>query len=90
MRLILFQMEKSYFISKFESHEFHTWQAKVQLVLIEKDLSEIVNGTIKKPQDVDEQSKWTAKDHKATAVIGLGLSDAYLHHIDLKPNMGKS
>lgn len=27
--------------------------------------------------------KWMAKDRKAITLIGLGLSDAYFHHIDL-------
>ena len=76
-------MDKLSTIPKFEGPEFHTWQIKIQLLLIEKDLWDIVNGTIQKPQDADEITKWTAKDHRASALIGLGLSDAYLHHIDL-------
>ena len=28
-----------------------------------------------------------AKDHRASALIGLGLSDAYLHHIDLSKTL---
>lgn len=38
---------------------------------------------IQKPTDADEATKWESRDRKATAIIGLGLSDAYLHHIDL-------
>ena len=76
-------MDKLSTIPKFEGLEFHTWQIKIQLLLIEKDLWDIVNGTIQKPQDADEITNWTAKDHRASALIGLGLSDAYLHHIDL-------
>ena len=76
-------MDKLTTIPKFEGPEFHTWQIKIQLLLIERDLWSIVNGTIQKPQDADEITKWMAKDQRASALIGLGLSDAYLHHIDL-------
>ena len=76
-------MDKLTTIPKFEGPKFHKWKIKIQLLLIEKYLWDIVNGTIQKPQDVDEIKKSMAKDHRAFALIGLGLSDAYLHHIDL-------
>lgn len=76
-------MDKVVTIPKFEGHEFHTWKIKVQLSLIEKDLWEIVDGTVTKPQDADAATKWMTKFCTAMTLIGLGLSDAYLHHIDL-------
>ena len=76
-------MDKLSSIPKFEGPKFHTWKIKIQLLLVEKDLWDIVNETIQKPVDADKITKWTTKDHRASALIGLGLSDAYLHHIDL-------
>lgn len=69
-------------IEKIEGSKFHTWQI-IQSILIEKNLLDVVSGATTRPTDVDELAKWTAKDRRAIALIGLAISDAYLHHIDL-------
>lgn len=75
-------MEKSHPFAKLEGHNIHTWQIKLQLFLIERDLWNIVASNMPKLHAV-EAVKRTIKDHKLTTLIGLGLSDAYSHYIDL-------
>lgn len=70
-------------IKKFKGRDFHTWQVKLQLLLIEKDLWDVIDGrTTTKSSNVDGMTKSTTKDRRAIAMISLRLSNAYLHHID--------
>ena len=40
------------------------------------------SGKKKKPSTRDQELPWLVKDEKALAIIALGLSDSYIHHID--------
>ncbi|KAH9323768.1 hypothetical protein KI387_018407, partial [Taxus chinensis] len=75
-------MEKLNLIEKFEGQDFHTWQLQMQLHLIEKDLWDVVKSNSTPPTGGNELAKWNAKDQRALGTIGLGLSKAYLHHVD--------
>ncbi|KAH9314602.1 hypothetical protein KI387_023229, partial [Taxus chinensis] len=58
------KMDKLNHIEKFDGKDFHTWKFRTQLVLINKDLWEIVDDKTKKPSDADEAEKWESKDRK--------------------------
>lgn len=75
-------MSNTYKHDKFEGANFHTWQTKVKFVLMRKGLWGIVNGKEKIPNTREEKAIWMSKDEKALAIIALGLSDTYIHHID--------
>lgn len=75
-------MDKLTFIEKFDGRDFHTWQIQMQLHLIEKDLWDVVKPNSVIPTDVGELAKWNVKNQKALGTIGLGLSKAYLHHVN--------
>ncbi|KAH9316558.1 hypothetical protein KI387_025185, partial [Taxus chinensis] len=78
-------MEKMNQIEKFDGKDFHVHgKIQIQLLLVEKDLWDIVDGGSVAPTDVDALQKWKVKDKKALAIIGLGLSKPYLHHVDFK------
>lgn len=69
-------------VDKFNGQAFHTWQMKVKFTLMRENLWSLVQPSgassstsgVSPPRDI-------AKEEKAFAIIALGLSDNYLHHI---------
>jgi hypothetical protein len=83
-------------IQKLNSDNWHSWKFKMQMVLEEKDLWELVDGTQMQPEsegDLDSLSRdklveyqqqlqsWEKKDRKARATIILGVEDSQLGHV---------
>lgn len=67
---------------KFNGQNFHTWQIKVKMALIERDLWKVVNGSEPKPLENDDlQSKWEQKDAKAFSIIVLSIADSQISHV---------
>ncbi|KAH9288356.1 hypothetical protein KI387_032473, partial [Taxus chinensis] len=46
------------------------------------DLWDVVKANAIRPTTTNDLGKWNAKDQRALGTIGLGLSKAYLHHVD--------
>ena len=67
-------------ISKFDGTNFHAWKFKMQMVLEERDLWEIVSGEIKAEQCKTQldQATYKRKSRKAMAVICLAMEDSQL------------
>ena len=67
-------------ISKFDVTNFHAWKFKMQMVLEERDLWELVSGEIKAEQCVTQldQVAYKRKSRKAMAVICLAMEDSQL------------
>ena len=63
------------------SINYRTWKYSMKMVLMVKDLWEIVDGTEVKPDDAKEAAAWTKKSQKALAHISLSLSATQQHHI---------
>ena len=68
--------------NKFDGEGFHTWQTKVKFLLMKKGIWNVTSGKKKKPNTTEGEEVWLTKDEKALAIIALGLSDSYIHHID--------
>jgi transposase InsO family protein len=70
-------------LEKFDGENFHLWKFKMQLVLEEKDLWEIVTGSEEHPGNSDEKIKiaYERKERKALATICLNLKDSQLSHV---------
>lgn len=49
---------------------------------MKKGILAIANRKEKKPSTKDQELPWLEKDEKALAIIALGLSDSYIHHIN--------
>ena len=63
-----------------DASAFHTWKARIKLVLDLKGLGSVLCD--KSPAyDSVEYIKWSENDRKAKAYIGLSLSDDYLEHV---------
>ena len=69
-------------VDKFNGNGFHTWQTKIKFTLMKKGIWNVTNGKEKKPSTREGELSWLVKDEKALAIIALGLSDCYIHHID--------
>ena len=69
-------------IEKFDGLNFHLWKFKMQVVLEDKDLWNIVNGTEVEPAGqgvtVAEQDRFRKRARKALATIYLSLVDSQL------------
>uniref|UniRef100_A0AAV1VK26 Integrase catalytic domain-containing protein n=1 Tax=Peronospora matthiolae TaxID=2874970 RepID=A0AAV1VK26_9STRA len=67
-------------ISKFDGTNFHAWKFKMQMVLEERDLWEVVSGEIKAEQCETQldQATYKRKSRKAMAVICLAMEDSQL------------
>ncbi|KAF1318445.1 Integrase catalytic core protein, partial [Globisporangium splendens] len=65
---------------KFDGTNFHTWKFKMQMVLEERELWEVVSGEIKLEhcQTESDQAVYRKKSRKALAIICLALEDSQL------------
>ncbi|GMF66050.1 unnamed protein product [Phytophthora lilii] len=67
-------------INKFDATNFHTWKFKMQMVLEERDLWEVVRGESKWENCATalDQAAFKRKSRKALAIICLALEDTQL------------
>ena len=67
-------------INKFDGTNFHAWKFKMQMVLEERDLWEVVCGEVKFEdcQSALDQSTYKRKSRKAMAAICLSMEDSQL------------
>ncbi|GMG39212.1 unnamed protein product [Aspergillus oryzae] len=67
-------------INKFDGTNFHTWKFKMQMVLEERDLWEVVSGESKLENCATalDQAAFKRKSRKALAIICLALEDSQL------------
>ena len=67
-------------ISKFDGTNFHAWKFKIQMVLEERDLWEVVSGEVKAEHCTTalDQATFKWKSRKAMAVICLSMEDSQL------------
>jgi hypothetical protein len=67
-------------INKFDGTNFHAWKFKMQMVLEERDLWDVVSGEVKLEQCVTEadQVVFKRKSRKAMATICLAMEDSQL------------
>ncbi|CDF39891.1 unnamed protein product [Chondrus crispus] len=68
-------------IEKLTASNFYIWKQKIQLLLALRDVDQYVLDDIPENATSDDRRKWIRGDAKAKAVIGLTLSDDYLHHV---------
>ena len=79
-----FEGEGPKVVDKFDGVNFHLWKFKMEMVIAEKELWEIVEGSEKAPScDADARVKlaYTRREKKAFAILALNLSDSQLSHI---------
>jgi gag-polypeptide of LTR copia-type/Domain of unknown function (DUF4219)/Zinc knuckle len=67
-------------INKFDGTNFHTWKFKMQMVLEERDVWEVVSGEVKleQCQTATDQALFKKKSRKALAMICLAMEDSQL------------
>jgi len=67
-------------INKFDGTNFHTWKFKMQMVLEERDVWEVVSGEVKIEhcQTPADQAVFQKKSRKAMAIICLAMEDSQL------------
>ncbi|KAG3045812.1 hypothetical protein PI124_g23574 [Phytophthora idaei] len=67
-------------INKFDGTNFHTWKFKMQMVLEERDLWEVVSGEAKLEYCTTalDQAAFKRKSRKALAIICLAMEDSQL------------
>jgi hypothetical protein len=67
-------------INKFDGTNFHTWKFKMEMVLEERELWEVVSGEIKLEhcQTENDQAVYRKKSCKTLAIICLALEDSQL------------
>ena len=67
-------------INKFDGTNFHAWKFKMQMVLEERDLWEVVSGEVKIGDLANsmEQASFKRKSRKAMAAICLAMEDSQL------------
>src|SRR4051812_26864353 len=70
-------------IDKFGGDNFHLWKFKMRMILEEKDLWTIVNGTENRPADTDKlaHATYEKRDNRALMIICLNLQDSEMSHI---------
>ena len=68
-------------IDKLDGTNFYAWKFKIQMVLIDKEIWDVVDGSEAPPKEEKELKLWNAKDKKALATICLTVKDSELVHI---------
>jgi hypothetical protein len=68
-------------IAKLDEQNYHTWSFKVQMILEEKDLWDVVNGDDERPSTSEMKKAWDKRSRKALAIICLAISDSQLVHV---------
>src|SRR5579871_1362513 len=71
----------SHTFEKFTTSNYQTWKVMVQMILIEKDLWDVVSRDHAKPTDIVSQAEkldWKRKADKARAIIILSISSSEL------------
>jgi transposase InsO family protein len=72
-----------YSIEKLDGTNFSSWKFRLKMVLIDRNLWDIVDGTESRPgpEDLTALGSFTKKDNQALAQIALTVSNAQLVHI---------
>jgi hypothetical protein len=70
----------AYTIEKLDGSNFHAWKFKMRMVLEDKDLWDIVDGSEERPAG-DAGKLWDKRARKALATIALSLKDSELVHV---------
>jgi transposase InsO family protein len=65
-------------VEKLDGTNYHVWKFKMQLILEDKDLFGVIDGTDVKPEKADAVAEWVKRDKKARVTICLALSDSVL------------
>jgi hypothetical protein len=71
-------------VDKFDGVNFHLWKFKMEMVMAEKELWDIVDGSEEPPQSTTDPGVMQAylrREKKAFAILALNLSDSQLAHI---------
>ena len=70
-------------VDNFNGKGFHTWQIKVIFFLMKKAIWGVANGKEKKPSTREGELAQFVKYENTLSIIALGLSDFYIHHINM-------
>src|ERR1700716_3904432 len=65
-------------IEKLDGINYHVWKFKMQLILEDKDLFGVIDGSEVKPEKGDASAEWVKRDKKARVTICLAMSDSIL------------
>jgi transposase InsO family protein len=79
-----FEGEGPKVVDKFDGVNFHLWKFKMEMVMAEKELWEIVEGSEEPPfssTDPRIMQAYTRREKKAFAILALNLADSQLAHI---------
>ena len=73
-------------IEKLNENNYHVWMFKIKMILVDRDLWDIVSGVEFRPMDSLSGSDfggiaWDKRERKAMATICLNVSDLQLPHV---------
>ena len=71
-------------VDKFDGMNFHLWKFKMEMVMAEKELWDIVDGSEEPPHSTSDprvMQTYLRREKKAFAILALNLSDSQLAHI---------
>ena len=71
-------------LQKFSGYNFCTQKVKIQIQLTNQNLWGKVKGNEQSPTTPNKLLEWQSKDDKAKSIVGLGLSNFELRHVDLE------
>ena len=83
-----FEGEGPKVVDKFDRVNFHLWKFKMEMVLAEKELWEIVEGSEGLPlfsMDPKVRIAYNCSEKKAFAILALNLSDLQLVAMESRP-----
>ena len=65
-------------IERLDGTNYHVWKFKMQLILEDKELFGVIDGSDAKPERADAVADWVKRDKKARVTICLALTDSVL------------
>ncbi|CAG7650169.1 unnamed protein product, partial [Allacma fusca] len=72
---------KSDAVEKLVGSNYPTWRFQISLVLEAAELFDIVDGTIKIPEDEGAKKTWKKKDLQARSLIAPTLDSRQISHV---------
>ena len=74
-------MVRKYLVEKLTTHNYRMWKTRMELIMERNNLKDIIDGSMKMPEQEPGRSMWKSKDLDARVEIIMHLSDDQVHYV---------
>ena len=74
-------MVRKYVVEKLTTHNYRMWKTRMELIMERNNLKDIIDGSMKMPEQEPGRSMWKSKDLDARMEIIMHLSDEQVDYV---------